>query len=133
MTKEELRERFKQFALRVLSLSDALPKNTKGFVIGKQIIRSGTSSAANYRAALRGRSTEEFVSKLCIVEEELDETMFWLELIMEGGLIKKELLLPFFNESNELLSIIIATKKKVKQKKFENSETLKSDDQLGAE
>ena len=79
MNKSELKSRTKKFALRIIKLVDELPNTKAGHTIGNQIIRSGTSIAANYRAACRARSSAEFISKLAIVEEESDETLFWLE------------------------------------------------------
>ncbi len=90
MNKEDLKKRTKEFALRVLKVVDALPKTTSGFIIGKQIGRSATSVGANYRTACKARSKADFVSKITIVEEEADESMFWLELIIESGMIKKK-------------------------------------------
>ena len=81
----ELKTRTKKFAFRILAAVDALPKTVKGTAIASQLVRSGTSVAANYRAACRARSRAEFVAKIGIVEEEADETAFWLELIIEGG------------------------------------------------
>ncbi len=85
MQKEELKFRTKQFAIRVIKLVEALPKNKIGHVLGKQLLRSATSVAANYRAACRARSKADFISKVAIVEEEPDESLFWLELIAESG------------------------------------------------
>ena len=86
MDKHELAERTKQFALRVMRLAEALPRNRSGTTIANQIVRSGTSVAANYRAALRARSKAEFISKIGTVLEEADETLFWLEMIEAAGL-----------------------------------------------
>ena len=117
MTKEELKSRTKQFALRIMKLSDALPKTTSGRAIANQIIRSGTSVAANYRAALHGRSKADFISKIGIVVEENDETMFWLELIAEHGLMTKKRITDLYNEADELLSIFCAIQKTSKNRK----------------
>ncbi len=114
---QELKDRFKKFALRVMKLANALPYKNRGKIIGDQLFRAGTSSAANYRAACRARSNDEFISKLCIVEEELDECMFWLEIIIASGLIKEDLVKPLYNEANELLSITISSKKTLKSKR----------------
>ncbi len=89
MDKEGLKTRTKQFALRVMKLVEALPNNQGGRAIGSQLVRSGTSVGANYRSACRGRSKAEFVSKLNIALEEADESGYWLELIIEGNLLKK--------------------------------------------
>lgn len=111
MTEDELKRRTKQFALRILKLISALPKTTAGRTIGSQLARSGTSVPANYRAACRGRSKAEFISKLGVVEEEADESAFWLELIIEGGLLKKELVEPLWCEANELVAIMTSSRK----------------------
>ncbi len=100
-----------------MKLANALPYKNRGKIIGDQLFRAGTSSAANYRAACRARSNDEFISKLCIVEEELDECMFWLEIIIASGLIKEDLVKPLYNEANELLSITISSKKTLKSKR----------------
>jgi four helix bundle protein len=89
MTKEELKNRTKQFALLIIKLVDELPNTKAGITVGNQIIRSGTSVGANYRTACRARSNADFISKITIVEEECDESLFWLELIMESKLLKK--------------------------------------------
>ncbi|MGH7908737.1 MAG: four helix bundle protein, partial [Thermodesulfobacteriota bacterium] len=94
MNQDELKARTKQFGLRVMKLVDALPKSTAGRAIGNQLIRSATSVGANYRAACRGRSKAEFISKIGTVVEESDESAFWLEMIMDGGLLKPDLVLP---------------------------------------
>jgi four helix bundle protein len=110
MNELEMKARTKAFALRVMKLVDALPRTTKGRKLGDQLMRSGTSVGANYRAACRSRSKAEFVSKLGIAEEEADETGYWLELIVDGQLIKSSLILPLLQESNELLAIIAASR-----------------------
>jgi four helix bundle protein len=90
MIKEELKERTKKFALMIIKLVEELPNITAGRTIDKQIIRSGTSVAANYRSACRARSIAEFIAKITIVEEESDETLFWLEFIIDANLNKKK-------------------------------------------
>src|SRR5262245_23516836 len=110
MTKKDLIFRFKQFALDVVQLAEQFPQKQVGFrVTSNQMVRSSTSSASNYRAACRGRSTAEFLAKLGIVEEELDETQFWLEFSV--GLSEKwrPLVTPLWREANELLSITVAS------------------------
>jgi len=111
MNEKELKKRTKQFALRIIKLVNALPKNIEGLLIGKQLIRSGTSVGANYRSACRGRSKAEFVAKLGIVEEEADESAFWMELIIEGGLLERELVEPLLKEADELVAIMVASRK----------------------
>ena len=95
----EMQNRTKQFALRIIKLYQALPKTGEALVIGDQFLRAGTSVASNYRAACRARSSKEFYSKLCIVIEEADETMFWLELLGETQIIKATLLQDIFIHS----------------------------------
>ena len=91
MDAEDLKNRTKVFALRILKLAAALPNTIEGKTIRGQIVRVGTSVGANYRAACRGRSKAEFVAKLGVVEEESDESAFWLELIIEGNFLKRKL------------------------------------------
>jgi four helix bundle protein len=105
MTAEELKKRTKQFGLRVLKLVAALPNTITGRAIGGQLVRAGTSVGANYRAACRGRSKPEFVAKLGIAEEEADESGYWMEMIIEGELLKEKLVQPLLNEANELTKI----------------------------
>jgi len=102
--------RTKQFALRVMKLVDALPKSTSGRVIANQLCRSGTSVAANYRAACRGRSKAEFISKLGNVEEEADESGLWMELIVEGELLAKGKVLPLHDEAMQLATMMMASR-----------------------
>ena len=103
--------RTKQFALRTMKLVGALPKTIQGRAIGSQLMRSGTSMAANYRAACRARSKAEFISKLGTVEEEADESAFWLELIIEGELLIESQVRPLLTEASELVAITAASKK----------------------
>src|SRR5277367_3217896 len=105
MNEQDLKLRTKRFALRVLKLVAALPKTVEGRAIANQLVRSGTSVGANYRAACRGRSKAEFISKLGTVEEEADESAFWLELIIEGNMMSKKLVDPLLKEANELVAI----------------------------
>jgi four helix bundle protein len=125
MTKEEMKNRTKKFALRIIKLVEALPENRTGDVVGKQLLRCGTSVAANYRAACRAKSTSDFIAKLGIVEEEGDESMFWLEIIIESALMRKELVEPLLNEADEIVAIIVSSKKTTKENKLK-IENLKS-------
>ena len=111
MTEDELKRRTKQFALRVMKLVGALPENSVGRPIGNQLIRSGTAIGANDRAACRGRSKAEFVAKLGVVVEEADESAYWLELIIEGELLKKSRVESLLHEANELTAIMVASRK----------------------
>ena len=111
MKGDELKERTKQFALRIMKLVDALPNTVAGRVIANQIMRSGSSVGANYRAACRARSNAEFISKLGTVLEESDETEFWLELIMDGELLPSEKVEPLKKEAAEITAITAASRK----------------------
>jgi four helix bundle protein len=111
MDEKELKERTKRFSLRVIKLVGALPKTAEGRATGNQLIRSGTSVGANYRAACRGRSKPDFIAKLGLVEEEADESAFWMELIIESDMMKKELVEPLLQEANELVAIMTASRK----------------------
>lgn len=111
MDETELKQRTKGFALRVMVLAESLPKTLAGRVIGNQLVRSGTSVGANYRAACRGRSKAEFVAKLGTVEEEADEAGYWMELIIEGKLMDRKRVEPLLQEANELVAIMAASRK----------------------
>jgi four helix bundle protein len=117
MRNENLKERTKSFALRVIRLTEALPKGRTADVIGKQLLRSGTSVGANYRAACRSKSTADFIAKMGIVEEEADETIYWMELLVESGLMSQERLAELLNEANEILAIVVASIKTAKNRK----------------
>jgi four helix bundle protein len=106
VTESELLRRTKQFSLRVLKLVEALPKTASGRAIGAPLVRSGTSVGCNYRAACRGRSKREFIAKLGVVEEEADESSFWMELIIEGGLLKPALVQPLRDEATAISRIM---------------------------
>jgi four helix bundle protein len=110
MTESELKQRTRQFALRVLKLVSALPKTREGRAIGGQLVRSGTSVGANYRAACRGRSKAEFIAKLGTVEEEADESAYWMELIMDGGLLPTKRVESLHQEAGELTAIMAASR-----------------------
>ena len=109
MDKEEMKRRTKQFALRVIRLTEALPKGRASEVIGRQLLRSGTLVGANYRAACRAKSTADFISKMGTVEEEADESLFWIELLIEAGIVESERLDSLMKEADELLAITIAS------------------------
>ena len=111
MTADELKARTKAFALRVMRCVAALPNQPVAWVIGKQLVRSGTSVGANYRAACRARSGAEFAAKLAIVIEEADECCYWLELIIESGLLVHSKVEPLLAEANELTAIMVASRK----------------------
>lgn len=109
--------RTKTFALRVVRMIQSLPKDDVSHVLSKQLLRSATSVGANYRAARRARSRAEFLAKLGIVEEEADETIYWLELIAETGCVKAQRLDGLLEEANELLAIIVSSIKTARPKK----------------
>jgi four helix bundle protein len=107
---DELKGRTKQFALRIMALVDALPDTKSGRAIGNQLVRSATSVGSNYRAACRGRSKKEFIAKLGTVEEEADESAYWLELVIDGKLLKKQRVQPLLQEAEELTKIMASSR-----------------------
>jgi four helix bundle protein len=111
MTQDELKRRTKTFALRVMTMTDALPRNPKGRVIANQVIRSGTAIASGFRAACRARSTPDWVDKVGRTLEEADETTFWIELIEEGALLPPKRIVALHQEANELTAIFAAMHK----------------------
>jgi len=114
--KDDLKKRTREFALRVIRLCESLPSGRTADVIGRQLLRCGTSVGVNYRAACRARSTADFIAKLGIVEEECDECIYWMELLIDSGLVKPTLLEPLMNEADEILSIIIASIKTARKR-----------------
>ena len=106
MTKDDLRERMTVFAVRIVKMVDAMPQTVSGLAIARQIVRSGTSPSANYRAACLAKSEKDFINKLKMVEEELDETCHWLEIIMRSEMMKESRMKPLHQECSELLNII---------------------------
>jgi four helix bundle protein len=116
MSPEELKERTKNFGLRILKLYEELTKSKKGEIIGNQLLRAGTSVGANYRAACRAKSDADFIYKIEIVEEEADESAFWLELISESNLMEKKKLESLLKEAYELTAIFTSSGKTVKQR-----------------
>jgi four helix bundle protein len=116
MTPEEMKERTKAYALRVIRLTEALPPGRAADILGRQLLRAATSVGANYRAACRARSQVEFVAKMGIVEEEADESVYWLELLSDSGIMKKQRLAPLMREGEELLRIAIASIRTARKK-----------------
>ncbi|MFA6457634.1 MAG: four helix bundle protein [Bacteroidota bacterium] len=106
---EELKLRSKKFAIQIISLFKELPKSDDARVLGKQLLRSGTSVAANYRASCRARSKAEFIAKIGIVVEEADETVLWMELMTESGILPSQKTEKLLKEGNELLAIFAAS------------------------
>jgi len=107
--RDDLKTRTKEFELRVVRLYKALPHREEARVIGRQLLRSGTSVGANYRAACRGRSRAEFVAKLGVVLGEADETVFWLELLQESDIVSAQRLTPLIREAHELTAIFVTS------------------------
>ncbi len=114
---QNLKQRTKQFALRVIRLYSALPKSTESQVLGKQLLRSGTSVGAHYREAVRSRSDAEFISKIEGGLQELEETGYWIELLIESGILKETLLSDLLAEVNELTAILVTCAKNAKTRK----------------
>jgi four helix bundle protein len=117
----DFKRRTKAFALRILKLVDALPKTTAGRALASQIVRSGTSVAANYRAACRAKSPADFIAKMGIVEEEADETLFWLELLEESELVNAVKLIAIKQEADELIAITVASIKTARRNRAPDS------------
>jgi four helix bundle protein len=109
MTPEEMKTRTKQFGLRIIRAVESLPQNYAARHVGGQLLRAGTSVGANYRAACRGRTQAEFIAKLGIVEEEADETIYWMEVLIEAGIMPEVRLSALMAEANEILSIVVAS------------------------
>jgi len=114
--KQDLQARTKVFALRIIRLYAALPKTTEAQIIGKQLLRSGTSVGAHYREAQRAKSDSDFISKIEGGLQELEETAYWLELLMESGIMTEERLKPLYTETEELTAIFVSMVKKIKSK-----------------
>ena len=106
---KQLQERTKQFAIRIIRAFSRFPKDEAPRIIGRQLLRAGTSVAANYRASCRARSRADFISKISVVTEEADETILWLELLVESGLIDSRLVQPLMNECEQLVKIFTAS------------------------
>jgi len=115
MKHDNLKDRTKSFALRIIRMVEGLPKNKTADVIGRQLLRSGTSVGANYRAACRAKSPADFISKMGTVEEETDESLFWMELIVEARLMREERLKELQAEAKEILAIVVSSIKTAKR------------------
>jgi four helix bundle protein len=118
---EIIKKRTKQIGIEVIKLVDELPNKPSSWVIAKQIIKSGTSIGANYRAACRAKSTSDFINKLKIVEEESDETIFWLEELEESNLVEAARVSMLKEETNQILSIVVSSIKTLRQKEDRKS------------
>jgi len=117
MNQEEMKRRTKQFALRIIRLVESLPRGRTADVIGNQLLRSGTSVGANYRAACRAKSNADFISKMGIVEEEADESLYWMELLIEARIADYAKLDSLMKEADELLAITVSSIKTAKKKR----------------
>ena len=117
MDSDDLKKRTKQFGLRIIRLVESLPNSQTATVIGKQLLRCATSVGANYRAACRGRSKADFIAKLGIVEEEADESIYWLEMLVEAKVVEPNLVAELLAEANELTAIIVSSRITAKNKK----------------
>jgi four helix bundle protein len=116
MDEKEFKDRTKRFAIRVIHLIEALPRTRTADVIGRQLLRSATSVGANYRAACRAKSPADMLNKLGTVEEECDETIYWIELLIEAEIFSKERLSSLVEEANEILAMVVASKKTLRNK-----------------
>jgi len=115
MDERDFKERTRKLALRIVHLVQSLPKDLAAQTIGRQLLRCGTSIGGNYRAACRARSKADVISKMGIVEEEADETIYWTELLVETGIIKKERLSPLMKETDEILAMVVASIKTLRK------------------
>ena len=114
---EQLRNRTKDFAIRIIHLFRALPRTKEAEIIGYQLLRCGTAVGANYRSACHARSRADFISKIGVVTEEADESVFWIELLADLGILKMERLEPLVKEARELTAIFNASRQTAKRRK----------------
>jgi four helix bundle protein len=117
MNKEEFLLRTKKFGLRIIRLVTSLPRSAIVSAIGNQLLRSGTSVGANYRAAVRGKSRADFISKMGTVEEECDESLYWMEMLIESGFLKPSVVGALMKEGEEILSMVVASIKTARRNK----------------
>jgi len=117
MTREEMKARTKAYAVRIVKLVQSLPRNRECDVLGSQLLRAGTSVGANYRAVCRAKSTADFINKLRIVEEECDESLFWMEIFTDAGLVKAARLRNLMAEGDEILRIVVSSAKTARTSK----------------
>lgn len=117
LSQNYLKERTKRFALDIVKLVERLPKGRTPDIMGRQLLAAGTSAGANYRAACRARSSPDFISKMGIVEEETDESKYWMELLVDCGVIRKEDVSHLLNEANEILAMTVSSIRTARRKK----------------
>ena len=120
MKENDLKERTKKFSVQIVKLANDLPSNKIANVLGRQLLRCGTSVGANYRSACRAKSRADFIAKMAIVEEEADEASYWLELLVEVGVIKETMVVPLMREANELVAIAVSSIKTARNSAFKN-------------
>jgi four helix bundle protein len=120
MTEQEFKDRTKQIALRVIRLVESLPNTLSAQIIGKQLLRSATSVGANYRAACRGKSSADILHKLAIVEEEADESLYWLELLIESETVPEKKLTALMSDINEIVAMTVSSIKTLRSKNLDN-------------
>ena len=120
MDEQQFKERTKGIALRVIKLIEALPRGRTEDVLARQLLRSATSIGANYRAACRGRSSADMISRLSVVEEEADETIYWIELLAEVGYVRAKKVEPLRNEIHEIVSMTVASIKTLRSRAIQN-------------
>jgi four helix bundle protein len=120
--RNDLKKRTRQFASEIVKLVQGLNNNQVAWVLGKQVLRSGTSVAANYRAACRARSRAEFISKMGIVEEEADETLYWLSMMLEAKLSESNLIKNLMDEANQITAMVVSSIKTARKNKRKNAE-----------
>ncbi len=117
MTEEEFKNRTKNIALRIIKLIETLPRTWAAEVIGKQLLRSGTSVGANYRSACRAKSTADIINKLTIVEEEADESIYWIELLTESGIVKESKLAKLAADIDEIVAMTVSSIKTLRARR----------------
>ena len=117
MEKSTFKERTKNFALKIIKVVEKVPRGRAADILVRQLLRSGTSVGANYRSACRAKSTADFISKMGIVEEETDETMYWMELLIECSLVRKDDVIQLLDEANQILAITISSIKTARRNK----------------
>lgn len=117
MAKEEFKKRTRAFGLRTIHLVESLPRNQTAQTLGHQLIRAGTSVGANYRAAVRGKSRADFISKMGTVEEECDESIYWIEMLVDAGSVKSTRVADLLDEGNQILAIVVASIKTARRSK----------------
>ena len=120
MTEQEFKDRTKQIALRIIRLVESLPNTNTAQIIGKQLLRSATSVGANYRAACRGKSTADILHKLAIVEEEADESLYWLELLIESEIVTEKKLSVLMSDINETVAMTVSSIKTLRSKNMDD-------------